>query len=237
VSLVATVAGPNSNSYLTVTEADAYFTGRSDTSNWDALSTSDKEALLIQSTKDVDIGANYGGEPYYDAQKLQFPRDDADSVEGNCASVANDRFKHSDLKSDTYMEIPNNFYKYGSIHFTSATLENQVYAIASSNTSGFVFASFSATPTTTTQFIVFPPIDKDIKDAVCEQAYSTNEYKLGNYAEMRALGLYNVRIGDVSVTTRIPREPSSVRTPVLCLKARRLISRFSRGSVDRVARA
>jgi hypothetical protein len=109
--------------------------------------------------------------------------------------------------------------------------------IASSNTSGFVFVSPSATPTTTTEFIVFPPIDPEVKNAVCEQAHFILEHKLENYAELRALGLFSVRIGDVAVTARTAREGGSTRTPIMCLRAKRLMSRYSRGGIDRVGRA
>lgn len=232
--VIATVAGFNSNSYVTVAEADLYFNLRYGSSSWRELPDADKEAVLVQAARDIDI-ANYVGNLYYDPQTMSFPRDDHDTVEGNCASPTNRRFKHSDLKSDTYGEIPTNYWKHGSIHFTSATLDGQSYAIASSDTSGFVYSSFSATPTTTTEFIIFAPIHQDIKEAQCEQSNHILNNNLEQYAEMRALGIQNITIGDVSITPH-GRLESTGNTPILSLKAKKLMSKYFRRS-SKIGRA
>lgn len=224
--VIASVGGFNSNSYVTVTEADTYFNLRYRTSAWRDLPDSDKEAILVQAARDVDI-ANYKGDLYYDPQTMSFPRDAHETVEGYCASSTNKKFKHSDLKSDTYGEYPTNFWKYGTIHFTSATLDNKIYAIASSDTSGFVYGSFSATPTTTTQFIVFAPIIQDIKDAQCEQAFFIMDSDLNSYVELQAMGIQNVTIGDVSVSPHGRMESRSNPT-ILCVKAKKLLSKYFR---------
>lgn len=234
--LVASIAGHVSNSYVTISEADAYFDVRYGTSNWFALSRRDKEALLVQSTKDIDFG-NYYGNKYYDAQALQFPRDDHETVEGKCASPGANRFKHANLKSETYMEIPPNYWKYGTVHFTSATLENQKVVVGTSNAaSGFVHGPFSAAPTANTSFIIFAPVDRNIKAAVCEQAHSVLEHGLESYAEMRALGIHEVTVGDVTVRPRSYLDRPPVPTNVMCLKAKKLMSRYMRKGL-KIARA
>lgn len=234
--LIASIAGYRTNSYLTVTEADDYFDRRYGTSNWFELPSRDKEALLVQSTKEIDFG-NYYGDKYYEVQALQFPRDDHDIVEGNCASPEAKRFKHANLKSDTYMEIPANYWKYGTVHFTSATLSNQIVVIGTSNVaSGFVHGPFSSPPTEQTSFIMFAPIDRNIKAAVCEQAHSILEHGLETYAEMRALGVHEVTIGDVTVKPRSYLDRPPVPTNVMCLKAKKLMSRYMRKGL-KIARA
>lgn len=234
MGVVATVAGFSTNSYVTLAEANTYFGNRYDTSNWDGLSTDNKEALLVQAARDIDLG-NFTGNKYYDSQSMQFPRDDHETVDGNCASGSLTKFKHTDLKSDTYGEIPSNYWKYGSVHFTSATLENEIYSIASSDVNGFVYADYSATPTSTTKFIVFAPVDSLIKSAQCEQAHYILEHGLESYAEMRALGLEQLAIGDVSVRPR-GRGDRMGTTPVMCLRAKKLMSRYFRKGV-RIGRA
>jgi len=225
MSLVASVAGFNTDSYVSVAEADSYFRKRHGAGDWFSLSAEEKESLLALAARDIDIG-NYYGEKYYDNQTLQFPRDDHDTVEGYCASCESRRFKNSNLKSTTYGEIPINYWKYGSVHFTSATLINDIVQVASSDTNGFVYGGFNATPTTTTAFIVFAPIDKDIKDANCEQAYAKMEHELETYAEMKALGIQDITIGDVSVRPQSPYAKHPAYTPVMCLRAKKLMSRY-----------
>lgn len=234
--LIASIAGYRSNSYVSVEEADDYFDRRYETSNWFSLANYDKEALLVQSTKEVDFG-NYYGDKYYAAQALQFPRDDHETVEGNCASVAAKRFKHANLKSDTYMEIPPNYWKRGTVHFTSATLKNQLVVIGTSNAaSGFVHGPFSSPPTAKTKFIIFAPIDKEIKAAVCEQAHANLEHGLEQYAEMRALGIHEVTVGDVTVKPRSYLDRPPVITNVMCLRAKKLMSRYMKKGL-KIARA
>ena len=234
--LIATIAGYSTNSYLTSEEADDYFDRRYGTSNWFSLPKRDKEALIVQSTKDIDFG-NYYGDKYYPAQARQFPRDDHEVVEGNCASPGARRFKHANLKSTTYMEMPPNYWKRGSVHFTSATLINQKVVIGTSNAaSGFIHGAFSAAPTANTKFIVFAPIDKMVKEAVCEQAHYILEHGLENYAEMRALGIYQITVGDVTVKPRSHLDKSPIQTNVMCLRAKKLMSRFMRKGL-KIARA
>jgi hypothetical protein len=234
--LIASIAGYRSNSYLSVDEADDYFARKYGTTNWFSLSKMDKKALLVQSTKDIDFG-NYYGDKYYDAQALQFPRDDHETVSGKCASPNNNRFKHTNLKSDTYMSIPPNYWKYGTVHFTSATLINQIVVIGTSvAASGFIHAPFSQSPTTNTDFIVFAPIDQPIKSAVCEQAHFVLESGLEFYAEARALGIQEMTIGDVSVKPRSNTDRPPIPTNVMCLRSKKLMSRYMRKGL-KIARA
>lgn len=229
--LNASVAGFNANCYVTIKEANAYFADRYDSDSWFDLSENDKEALLIRAARNLEQ-ANYFGNKYYDNQSMSFPRDDHEVVEGNCASPDINKFKNTSLKSDTYGEIPRQYWKHGTIHFTSGTPVNDIVYIASSDvTKGFVYpdgGSFSAAPTTNTKFTAFAPIDKDIKSANCEEAIHIYNNDFENYAELRALGINSIRIGDFSLSPRGVGDKLLGRVPVLSVRAKKLMSRFFR---------
>lgn len=74
MTLVATPGGATSNSYVTRTEADAYFGGRFGTSAWDVLSDADQDKALMQATRHIDRHLFHGTKSTT-LQALQFPRD------------------------------------------------------------------------------------------------------------------------------------------------------------------
>lgn len=214
------------NSYVNATQADNYFANRRNCSEWDDLSATSKSIVLIQAANDLEQ-FNYIDDKYYDSQGLQFPRDSHEVVTGKCATpITNTSFKNSNLYSSTYMKYPTSYWKYGSVHINSGTPLNDVRLIASSNvTTGSisVTTAFSATPTTNTGFVVFAPIDKEIKDAQCEQAlFILKNSNIESLTSYRDLGSRRVQIGDVEVefntanNKRIPISP----------EARKLISRW-----------
>lgn len=72
--LDATVGGANANSYLTVVEADAYFSTRYKVTAWGQVASSVKEALLIEATRLLDSLVDWKGELYNSSQALRWPR-------------------------------------------------------------------------------------------------------------------------------------------------------------------
>lgn len=63
----------NSNSYVTVAEADAYFADRLHSTNWINAIATDKEKALIQATKMIDF-KHFMGYKTISSQLLKFPR-------------------------------------------------------------------------------------------------------------------------------------------------------------------
>jgi len=63
----------DTNSYLAVVDADAYFLDRLNTSAWDGASAGDKSASLIQATKAIEA-MSFTGSRSESTQKLSFPR-------------------------------------------------------------------------------------------------------------------------------------------------------------------
>ena len=68
----ATVSGPASNSYVTVAEANDYFTAHLESSYW-PTKDADKQAALVMATNRIDM-ESFGGSVTDGAQALQWPR-------------------------------------------------------------------------------------------------------------------------------------------------------------------
>lgn len=72
----STVSGQDSNSYVTVTEADGYFNGNPFFGdNWVSKSDSEKEYWLQSSTRSLDRMYSYTGDRSEELQSLEFPRE------------------------------------------------------------------------------------------------------------------------------------------------------------------
>lgn len=81
MALVATVGSDTANSYVTVTEAEAYFATAALTTAWDSASTPERESALITATARLDQHAFVGvpvnslnGTATGTTQALQWPR-------------------------------------------------------------------------------------------------------------------------------------------------------------------
>jgi len=214
------------NSYITLAQANEYIRNKyGHSSTWDTLSIEGKKRVLLQATRDIDRFRFYG-EKYYESQPLQFPRDDHEVVTGNCATpLTTTTFKHANLYSTTYGEMPQDYWKYGSIHITAATPINETGIVASSNvTTGLIhFSALSAAPTTNSQFIVFAPIYRKFRDAQCEQAlYLVANNKMDALLDYKNLGAQMVKIGDTIVTFNDSGFSSLSISPV----AKKLLSQF-----------
>lgn len=227
----------NANSYVTVKEANDYIRNKYGHSNdWDTINDEGKKRILIQAADDIEV-FNYLGEKYYNAQRLQFPRDDHSVVTGNCATpLGVDTFKNSGLYSTTYGEMPTDYWKYGTVHITSATPLYEVRNISTSNSStGAVTLSedFSASPTANTQFVAFEPLHKEVKDAQCEQSlFIVQNSRIDTIQDYRAMGVRRVEMGD----TRLDFSIGAVSHIAISGKVRKLLGRWIRKSL-RVSRA
>jgi len=72
----STVSGQNSDSYVSITEADSYFEGNPFFGEqWVSKSDSEKEYWLKSSTRSIDRMYTYIGEKTYGDQSLEFPRE------------------------------------------------------------------------------------------------------------------------------------------------------------------
>ena len=76
VTLVSTVGGASSNSYLSVADGDAIADYRLGTLTWSSATTDDKARALIQATANLDQ-LGWIGSRASETQALAWPRDDA----------------------------------------------------------------------------------------------------------------------------------------------------------------
>jgi hypothetical protein len=229
ITLNSKLGAPDANSYITLKEANDYIRNKyGHDSKWDSLSIEGKKRILIEATKNIDR-FNYVRDRYYKSQALELPRDYMFKViTGNCATpITINSFKNDSLKSTSYGTYPTDYFKYGSVHITSGTPVNDIRLISSSDIStGVVTVSenFSATPTTNTQFTMFLPLDKNIKDAVAEQTIflveSAGINDISNYSGIAR----SITIGDVSVTLK---DGSTASVPIAPM-ARKLLNSWIR---------
>lgn len=69
----STISGTTSNSYISVSEADDFFTAHLDNSYWIGLTLQKKQAALVQSTNRINEEL-FGGRRTVELQRLQWPR-------------------------------------------------------------------------------------------------------------------------------------------------------------------
>lgn len=82
--LDATVGGPNSNSYITVEEAEDYFEGRLHSTNWLNAIPTEKTAALVMATTLLDDWIDWKGTKadLIEDQALRWPRYNAEHRDG-----------------------------------------------------------------------------------------------------------------------------------------------------------
>lgn len=200
----------SANSYVTVEEANEYILNKYGHVNaWDTLSSDSKKRILIEATRSID-NYRFIGDKYYDSQPLAFPRDSHDTKTGACATpMTTTSFKNTGLKSTTYNVYPQNYWKYGTCHLTA---DNEAAVVASSNvTTGIVHMStaFTASLDTSTNFLMFAPLDRDIKHAQIEQAlYVLDNSRSDTLQTYQSAGAKSVKIGDVRVEFKDSTNPS-----------------------------
>ena len=87
--IVATAGDIYANSYCTLAEAEAYFTGRLHCTDWTAAITADKNAALVWATSLLDSEMNWYGYVMTETQALRWPRTGLATPDGyNVTNVA-----------------------------------------------------------------------------------------------------------------------------------------------------
>ena len=82
MALNATLGASDANSYVTLEEADAYFTDRMHASTWEALSDPVKSNLLISSSQMLDWYIKWKGSKSTSTQFMGWPRTNATRPDG-----------------------------------------------------------------------------------------------------------------------------------------------------------
>lgn len=193
------------NSYVTLKEANDYIRNKYGHSNtWDTLSEEGKKRVLIEAANDLEM-YNYIGAKYYENQGLQFPRSTHDVIKGSCATPSTTTtFRNTSLYSSTYNKYPQNYWANAVVHFNVGSNIRETRVVSQSNAvNGSITLASPVTyaPKTTDTFIIFAPLDKEIKDAQCEVALNlvgnSGMADLKNYKDS---GIKDVTIGDTRYT-------------------------------------
>ena len=75
MALIATLGAEDANSYVTRTDADAYFADRMHSEPWEALTEANQDKLLITSSRMLDWHVKWKGVKTEVAQAMQYPRE------------------------------------------------------------------------------------------------------------------------------------------------------------------
>lgn len=88
VTIDATIAGANSNSYVTLAEADAYFDASASNQQWNNHQDGYKKAALVQATQWLDL-LSWAGDICGTTQALQWPREEVTCMgrEATCTTI------------------------------------------------------------------------------------------------------------------------------------------------------
>lgn len=73
----ATVGAIDANSYVTVAEADAYFSDSFGKGLWASALPADKDALVISASRSLDQFITWSGQKTSDTQSMEWPRNNA----------------------------------------------------------------------------------------------------------------------------------------------------------------
>ena len=89
-TISATLKGENSNSYVTLAEANSYFETVPSETDWDDKSDDAKNRALISACRWID-SLNFYGDRCDDGQALKWPRDNytVDGVDLECGTIPN----------------------------------------------------------------------------------------------------------------------------------------------------
>ena len=82
MALDATIGGASANSYVTVAEADAYFATSFGRTAWGSALPANKEIVLIESTRLLDLLVSWKGYVKSDTQALRWPRTYVPTIDG-----------------------------------------------------------------------------------------------------------------------------------------------------------
>ena len=106
----ATIAGSQSNSYITLAEADSIAQNQIFATAWAGTSEDDRTVALITSTRWLET-LNYRGRRCEATQRLKWPRKDAecDSVESDCSSIPYAIQETEVILAYQYIKSPDSF--------------------------------------------------------------------------------------------------------------------------------
>jgi hypothetical protein len=204
---------------------------------WDNLTFEGRKRVLVQAAKDIDA-MNFKSSPYYDSQKMAFPRANHETYEGTASinTATTLVIRGTNLYSSAYNDIPDNYFKYGTVHIDKGNNFRQIRYISSSTaskTGGYgeitVSSPFGSNVVASDHYVIFKPLHQEIKDAQCEQAMHIIANEFYKYADYVHAGIGYVRTGDLGISFK--DADKTVPGNKICFKARRLLGRYLRKTI------
>jgi hypothetical protein len=205
MALNTILSHPDQDSYVTVTEADAYLASKKNYASWNG-STAQKENFLKQAALQMN-DLRYKGYEVYDTDKdyrreqnLAFPRVNIDKIYyGNVSSATSTTVSILQLANQQYLgdDVLNG----GAVVVREGTGRGQIRAITdwTSSTGTATVLAWTTPLDTTSQVAFIAPVDKKIKHAQMEQAYFLSLYRDEDIMNI-ITGVSSYRIGDLSET-------------------------------------
>lgn len=192
------------NSYVTVAEADQYFSDRLAATDWTGASADDKARALLEATRRVDafrfFNERYRRNP---DQALQFPRNDVRTFaagvdSASATTIVDDAFAG---KADIY---PDDYFIGWAIEFRSGAHKGTVVLVTdfAASTGTFTFATLGSAPSAGDSVAIIEKVPRNVKLACFEIAAwllgggeaegdhdpSVKQHSIGNFSETFADG-------------------------------------------------
>jgi len=223
------------NSYVSRLEASQFYDRYySNVTDWSNMNATQQCQCLVQAAWDLEM-LNYKGRKYYTTQALAFPRHDQETYEGHASINTATKYtlRGLNLFSSTHNEIPENFFKYGTVRIDQGLNRGQSRYISSSTASiegryGEVVVSspFTHNVVASDHYIVVTPVPQEVKMAQIEQAKYIANNRYYEYGDYNFTGIGYVRTGDLGMSFKNP--DSTVPGNKVCMKARKLLGRYTR---------
>lgn len=216
-SIKAAPSAFNANSYVTVAEADQYFSDRLAATDWTGASDDDKKKALLEAIRRID-SFRYHERKYRTnpEQPLQFPRSDSNALSGSADSVAvaGSGFSIVAAEFSALEQYPDDFFNRWGMEFTSGAYKGEVVLVTDfvKSTGTFTIETPGGAPTAGDTFRLIEKIPDGIKRATYEisiwllsgaEADGDNdpdvkEHRIGNFSE--------TFIDGSGVEVRLPRK-------------------------------
>lgn len=206
MSLETTPTHPAADSYVTLTEANTYFSNRANTTKWDNLSDDEKEVFLKRAALQIDSNRFFWAPVvhtilyYRDKQFLKWPTKRELSASGSVDSVGSNYLIDSNLANNA--SYPNDIFNGGAVIITEGTGKGKTYKIDDFDfETGKVTIDGTFRPAldTTSQYRLVEEVPDKVKNAQCEQClYLVNGG--GKRAQLQSEGVKSYSLDELSET-------------------------------------
>lgn len=205
MAIIATPTHPLADSYVTLAEANTYFTSRGDAALWTALTDAQKESQLKLATMQIDNNRFFGNPIfptvnfYRDKQALKFPRTPAQRFDVNSVPDTTHVVINQVINQPQY---PDDLWNKGAMVVIEGAGRGNTFSITDFVASTGTFTIENAGGVVldeTSDVYVIKPIETRVKQAVYEQVLFNLNGAMER-AQAQSAGVQSYSIGDLSET-------------------------------------